>query len=58
MSELHPAIGLLFMLYVTLHAGVPLATWLMLRIQADKNVQLFFSALGIYFDGGQLAHEH
>ena len=48
MSELHPAIGLLFMLYVTLHAGVPLATWLMLRIQADKNVQLFFSALGIY----------
>lgn len=48
MSELHPAIALLFMLYVTLHLGVPLSTWLMLRIQADKNTHLFFAALGVY----------
>ncbi len=48
MSALDPAVSLLFMLYVTLHMGLPLATWLMLRIQADINAHLFFASLGVY----------
>jgi signal transduction histidine kinase len=48
MPAIHPAVQLLSILYIVLHLGVPLSSWLMLRVQADKHTHLFFAGLGIY----------